>query len=179
MATWIALLRGINVSGKNLLPMKELVADLESLGYENVRTYIQSGNAIFESPARSGARLGDAISEAIESRHGFRPPVLVLSRRDLAQAIDANPFPEAEDDPKSVHLLFLAERPPRPDLAALEALRAASERFELEGKVMYLHAPEGIARSKLAARAEKTLGVDGTGRNWRTVRKLEALADAR
>lgn len=176
MATSILLLRGINVGGNNPLPMKELVEILESLGLENVRTYIQSGNVVFESSGGPRETLGEEIAAAIEERRGFRPHVLVLSADRLREAMEANPYPEAETDPKRLHLFFLASPPPAPDLDALDEARDPTERFDLEGDVFYLHAPEGVGRSKLASKAEKLLGVEATARNWRTVQKLVEMA---
>jgi len=176
MGTCIALFRGINVGGKNVLPMWELVAVLEGLGCSNVRTYIQSGNAVFEHPEKAAARLAAAIAEAIEQRFGFEPHVQVLAREDLDQAIAANPFPEAAADPGRLHLGFLAAVPTHPDLDALGALAAADERYRLIGRVFYLHAPHGVGNSRLASRAEKLLGVPMTDRNWNTVSKLRQMA---
>ena len=174
MATWIALLRGINVSGKNILPMAELRRELEGLGFEDVRTYIQSGNVVFRSGARSAAKLADTIAGAVGESHGFRAPVLVLSAAELASAQRQNPFPKVSAE-KALHFLFLFEKPRRPDLDALNELASGKEEFRLAGRVFYLHAPDGIGRSKLAARAEKLLGVEATARNLRTVRKLAEL----
>ncbi len=178
MATWIALLRGINVGGRNILPMKELVRDLESLGLEDVRTYIQSGNAVFRAAGEEPSGLGEKIAATIEKRHGFRPQVLLLAAGELQDAIAANPFPEAEAEPKSLHLSFLAAPPPAPDLEALRAVKSPTERFHLTDRVFYLHAPDGIGRSKLAAKVEKRLGVPITARNWRTVSKLRQMTRA-
>lgn len=176
MKTYIALFRGINVGGNNSLPMKELVAALEALGARGIRTYIQSGNAVLDSDEEDAARLCARISSAIQQRRGFAPQVLLLTREDLARAIQENPFPEAATDHKALHAGFLAATPKTPDLAALEALRSASERFVLRGAVFYLHAPDGVGRSKLAAKAEKLLGVPMTSRNWQTVCKVLELA---
>lgn len=175
MTTLIALLRGINIGGNNLLPMKELSALLTGIGLREVRTYIQSGNVVFRCAVKNKAALAAQISAAIEAQHGFAPQVLLLDAAELRKAIADNPYPEAEADPPSLSLLFLAEAPRHPDLQALEALRTASERFKLMGKVFYLHAPEGFVRSKLAARAEKLLGVAASGRNWNTVCKLAQM----
>ncbi len=172
MSTWIALFRGINVGGNHILPMAELREALASLGLREVRTYIQSGNVVFASPAKSAAALGDSIADCIEQQKGFRPRVLVLTPAELSAAADANPYPEAVAEPKSLHLFFLAAPAARADLAAIEALRKPSERYQLTDPVFYLHAPEGIGRSKLAAKIEQKLGVAGTGRNYRTVAKL-------
>lgn len=176
MNTYVALLRGINVGGNCPLPMKELVATLEALGARKVKTYIQSGNAVFESPEKDLARLSRKLSAEILKRRGFEPYVHVLTRDALATAIAENPFPEAVADPGTLHLGFLASRPKRPDLGKLSSLKKESERFHLSESVFYLHAPEGVGRSKLAANSEKLLGVPMTDRNWRTVCKLMEMA---
>jgi len=178
MRTCIALFRGINVGGKNSLPMKGLVALLEELGAGNIRTYIQSGNAIFQSAEIDASHLSQKICAEIKKRHGFEPYVLLLGLDDLERAIADNPFPEAETEPSSLHLGFLASAPHNPDLKKLESLKKESERFQLKGNVFYLHAPEGVGRSKLAASAEKLLGVPMTDRNWRTVCKIREMAIA-
>jgi len=175
MQTWVALFRGINVGGKNLLPMAALRNDLEDLGLENVRTYIQSGNVVFDAPKGSATSLADEIAGRVEERHGFRPHLLLLGREDLMRAIEANPFPEAVSEPKTLHFFFLAEKASDPNLEALDAARKPSEAYELTDGVFYLHAPDGIGRSKLAANAEKYLGVVTTARNYRTVDKLRSM----
>lgn len=175
MATWIALLRGINVGGKNLLPMAKLRATLTALGFEDVATYVQSGNAVFRSSARSAAKLQQQISAALEGEFDLAVPVLVLAAKEVKAALAANPFPEASE-PKFVHLSFLFTKPKRPDLVALAKVATATEEFRLEGRVFTLHAPDGIGRSKLAAQVERKLGVEGTARNLRTVTKLVEMA---
>src|SRR5690606_27844172 len=167
MKTYIALLRGINVGGSGSLPMKSLKALIEGLGARAVRTYVQSGNAVFEAPASVAKDFPERLAAAIEDAHGFRPPVWLLERSELAAAFDANPFPEAAADPKSLHLAFLRAEPPRADWAAIEQLKAESERYRLIGRVFYLHAPDGIGRSKLAQKMERLLGEPLTARNWR------------
>ena len=171
MATWIALFRGINVGGKNILPMAELRAELEGLGLENVATYIQSGNVVFRSGARSAAKLQARIVDTVEVSHGFRAPVLVISAKELERALRRNPFPKVTEG-KSLHLGFLFTKPKRPDLDAVASLATPTEEFRLVDRVFYLHAPDGVGRSKLAARVEKLLGVEVTARNLRTARKL-------
>ncbi len=175
MTTLIALLRGINIGGNNPLPMKELVALLSELGLREVRTYIQSGNVVFRSNAKDRAALAAKISATIKAQHGFAPQVLLLDADELRAAMANNPYPEAEATPSSLSLLFLAEAPSHPDLKGLEALKTSSERFKLVGKVFYLHAPDGFGRSKLAANAERLLGVPASGRNWSTVCKLAEM----
>jgi uncharacterized protein (DUF1697 family) len=176
MKTYIALFRGINVGGKNVLPMKELVAMLESIGAQNVKTYVQSGNAVFQSEEASAPTLSNTISITIKKRRGFKPQVLMLELEELQKAVESNPFPEAESEPKTLHLHFLVSVPKNPDFDALESIKTDRERFVLKDSVFYLHAPDGIGRSKLAANTEKLLGVSMTGRNWRTVCKVIAMA---
>ncbi len=175
MNTYIALFRGINVGGTRIIPMKELVALLEELGCTGVRTYIQSGNAVFRHRA-SAPGLAKRIRAAVGAAKGFEPEVLLLTPDRFARAAASNPFPEGEEDPAKLHLYFLAAEPKRPDLRMLEGLCSGGERFELQKDVFYLHAPNGIGRSKMAARVEKALGVATTARNWRTVQKILELA---
>ena len=170
--TYIALFRGINIGGNHRLPMKDLKLILETNGCVDVRTYIQSGNVIFCSAMSDTAGLARRLGAAVSKGHGFEPRVLVLTRAELKNAVAGNPFPKASDDPKSLHLFFLAGSPKQPDLRACEALKTNSERFELKGNVFYLHTPDGFGTSKLAGRAERLLRVEATARNWRTVTTL-------
>lgn len=178
MPTWIVFLRGINVGGKNKLPMQALTADLEAIGCADVRTYIQSGNAVVRSSQRSAGRLRAAIAERLEAEHGFAPGVQVLTAAEFRAAIGANPFPEAAPDPKSLHAYFLAKKPKAADLDGLARLQGATERFVVTDRVFYLHAPDGVGRSKLAASVERLLGVETTARNWRTVLALADLVES-
>jgi uncharacterized protein (DUF1697 family) len=176
MQTFIALFRGINVGGNTILPMRDLVGVLEGLGLENVKTYIQSGNMVFQSAPTNAADLSRKISAAIEKAHGLSPQVLLLGLKELEVAIAANPFPQGEGEPKSLHLFFLDGVPRQPDLETLANIKTKSEQFKLINKVFYLYAPDGIGRSKLAARVEKALGVMVTARNWRTVNEVMSIA---
>lgn len=176
MNIYIALFRGINVGGRHILPMKELVAVLENLGCRNVKTYIQSGNAVFESKENNTSQLSKKISAEIKKSRGFEPHVLLLRLEEMEKAITNNPFPDGEKDPKALHVGFLTSTPKTPDLRALEGLKANGEQFQLTDTIFYLYAPEGIGRSKLAASTEKLLGVPLTDRNWRTVRKIMEMA---
>jgi uncharacterized protein (DUF1697 family) len=178
MTIWIALFRGINVGGNNPLPMKTLPALMETCGCKDAQTYIQSGNVVFRSSLGRAETLASRISSAVEAKHGFRPSVLLLTDKELARAIAANPYPEAEKTPQWVHLFFLAEKPRKPDLERLQAAQANGESFTLKGRVFYLHTPAGFGTSKLAAMVGRVLGVDMTARNWRTCRQVLAMAKA-
>ena len=174
MATWIGLLRGVNVGGHRL-PVGELREELAALGLENVRTYIQSGNVVFDARPEVACELAGTLPRRIESRFGFAPRLLVLSAADFRRAMDGNPFPEADESPKSVHVYFLEERPAAPDMKGLDEARDETERCHLDGRAFYLHTPDGFGRSKLAQKVEKLLGVSATARNWRTVTKLREM----
>jgi uncharacterized protein (DUF1697 family) len=176
MKTYVALFRGLNVGGNNILPMKELVALLENIGLQSVRTYIQSGNAVFQSEKKNASLLSNKIRTAIKKSHGFEPQVLLLELEEIERAVGSNPFPEAESEPKTLHVHFLALMPKHPDFDVLEGIKSDRERFALKDGVFYLHAPDGIGRSKLAANAEGLLGVSMTSRNWRTVCKVMTMA---
>jgi len=172
---YIALFRGINVGGNNILPMKQLVALLEELGCTGVKTYIQSGNAVFSTESEQKEELAGAISAAVRESHGFQPKVLLLRAAELKDALDHNPFQTT--DGKSLHFYFLASTPESPDLSALEALASGAEAFKLGDNVFYLYAPDGIGRSKLAEKVERLLGVQATARNLNTVNKLLAMLE--
>lgn len=172
MQQFIALLRGINVGGKNILPMAELRALFTDLGCEHVQSYIQSGNIILQTATTLDTTT---LQRTIAAQYGFVPEILVLPVEDFLQAIQANPFPEALEDAKNLHLYFLADEAVDVDKAMLEQLAKDSERYHLAERCFYLHAPEGIGRSKLVAKLEATLGVKATGRNWRTLSNIQAL----
>lgn len=175
MTVWVLLLRGVNVGGKNSLPMAEFRDLLQTLGYEEPRTYIQSGNALFGSDEDDARAIGEDISAAISREFGFRPSCLALEVSRVRTARERCPF-EDEGDGKTVHFFFLAEEPDEPDLEAVSRLAKDTERFSLEDGVFYLSAPDGIGRSKLAQNVEAKLGVPVTARNLRTVDKLIELA---
>lgn len=176
MSIWIGLFRGINVGGNNILPMKELVGELEALKLTDVRTYIQSGNVVFSSSAKAAGPLTKKIVNRIEERFGFAPQLLLLNHGELMRAVENNPFPQATSDPKSLHFFFLTKPARQANLKALDEAKAKTESFQLTDHVFYLHAPDGIGRSKLAASAERQLGVVTTARNYRTVEKVLAMA---
>ena len=155
--------------------MRDLAELLGALGCREVRTYIQSGNVVLRAGgARTAltARIGAAMAE----RFGFRPGLVLLPAAELARAVAANPFRAAVARPQSLHLWFLERRPPAARVRALDAQLSRGERCAVRGRVLYLHAPLGIGKSRFAPRAEGVLGVAATARNWRTVTELLALA---
>lgn len=177
MSLWIALFRGINVGGRNILPMKDLRHHLESIKFKNVRSYIQSGNVVFESSSRSKTSLEKKIADCVEENHGFRPEIQVLCKSRLIESIVENPFPQATGEPKTLHFFFLSKPAKQANLEKLDSFRAATEKWVLSESIFYLWAPEGIGRSKLAANAERHLGVTTTARNYRTVEKIVEMLD--
>jgi uncharacterized protein (DUF1697 family) len=177
MQIWIALLKGVNVGGRNKLPMKLLVSELESAGLSDVKAYIQSGNLVFRSPRTKGD-IASQIANTIEEKFAFRPHVVMLSYKDLVTASEQNPFSEltSETDSKLVHFFFLSEAPAKIDIERLERVRKPTERYKVDGAVFYLHTPDGFGDSKLAIQVEKILAVTATARNLRTVRTLLDLS---
>lgn len=172
----VALLRGVNVSGVNKLPMAELREMLSGLGLGAVETYIQSGNAVFDSPLPAPA-LEVTIRDAIAKRFGFAPHVFVLEAADVAAALAEQPFAGA--DPARVHVFFLAEAPGPLDQAGMQALAAPGDGWHLAGRRFTLYTPAGIGRSKLAEKVHKFLPGQMTARNLRTVAALHAMIAAR
>ena len=155
--------------------MKELFAILATMGYENIQTYIQSGNVVFQSRKTINKKSAGEISRHILAEKGFEPKVWLLSPEQMQDAIKNNPF--ATDDGKALHFFFLESQPRRPDIEKLMLIKVASEEFKLNKKVFYLYTPDGVGRSKLAATVEKAMGVPVTARNWNTVRKLMSMAE--
>ena len=171
MTIYVALFRGINVGGKHILPMQDLRELLAELGCEDIQTYIQSGNAVFSSAANA-TELSREIRDAVEAQFGFASQVLLLTVERFAAIASANPYPEVEATPKVLHVWFLTEKAGNPDIDAMNLIKAENERFTLTDDALYLHAPDGIGRSRLAGKVDRHLGVSTTARNWRTVRKL-------
>jgi uncharacterized protein (DUF1697 family) len=186
MATHIALLRGINVGGRNKVAMADLRDVVAGLGHTDVSTYIQSGNVLFTSDEADTEALANALEEAIAARLGVKPPVIVLSRGELARVVRDNPY-TGEPNPKLVHAVFFRGRVPPGSAEAIEAgQQRAAERGSggdsagIVGTTLFLHTPGGFGRSELALYLlGRSAGpcAAGTARNWSTVTKLLALCD--
>jgi uncharacterized protein (DUF1697 family) len=170
---YVAFLRGINVGGKHKLPMKELVQIFAEAGCANVRNYIQSGNVVFTAPAKVVKKLPEVIAAKIEQRYGFSVPVVLRSRDELAQAARNNPFLKAGLHETSFHVYFLADQPGADAVKSLDPQRSAPDAFHVSGREVYLHLPNGMARTKLTnAYFDAKLATVCTARNWATVLKL-------
>jgi uncharacterized protein (DUF1697 family) len=191
MATHVALLRGINVGGRNKVPMADLREVVTSLGHTGVTTYIQSGNVLFSTAQTDTAKLAAALEAAIEDRFGIWASVVVLSREELAEVLASNPYPD-EPNPKLVHVVFLNRRPPNDLLdriAAAESAAAAKggrDTAQATDRVLFLHTPDGFGTSELAQalfriigvpRKQKKQDVAATARNWATATKLLSLCE--
>lgn len=174
--THVALLRGINVGGKRIVPMKALAAIFEAAGCAAVRTYIQSGNVLFAARADLARSLAQELPQCIGRDFGFEPVVVIRSRKEMAEVIKVNPFAKPGVNAATLHVGFLAERPTAGQVASLDADRSPGDSFSVRGSEIYLHTPNGIARTRLtSAYLDATLGTTCTVRNWNTVTKLGAL----
>jgi uncharacterized protein (DUF1697 family) len=176
MSVFIGFVRGVG-GGIRSLPMAAFRDRMIDAGFTNVRTYIASGNVVFEAPARSKpATLGTRLSALIAEHFGFDAFVAVLTPSQLERAAARNPYPQADAAPTTVHVAFLAEAPSAPKLDVIEKLRKPSESLLIDGDVLYLHTPDGMGDSKLGAALDRVIGVPLTARNWRTVRKMMELS---
>lgn len=178
MPTYISMLRGINLAGHNRINMRELQAALEEMGFQQVKTYIQSGNVVFKTAKISPERLSQKIEEKVRSDFGFSISVISKTAEDLAATIQKNPFlKQSGIDPTRLHVTFLSAVPDEAALKKLAAMPAEPDRFYCLGCDIYLHCPEGYGRTKLSNNAiEKALSLRATTRNWRTVNKLHEMA---
>lgn len=179
MTTYVALLRGVNVSGKNRVQMADLRALVETLGYERVQTYIQSGNIVFESSTRSAAKVADAIASAMTQELALDVQVLVRTSRELTTLLTTNPLERRDVDSTKLHVTFLATSPAAATVHALDDVDAPPDEFAIVNREVFVHCPNGYGNTKLNNTFfEKKLGVAATTRNWRTVQTLASLIDS-
>jgi uncharacterized protein (DUF1697 family) len=179
--TYAALLRGINVGGNKKVPMAELRTLLQGLGYEGVSTYLQSGNAVFTADHGNEESLAEEVSGAIEKHFGFRVDVLVRDHTYLKAVRAACPFPAAELEAKQLHVTYFSVPVEAGRFASTDQAAFLPEEFRLGDRALYLYAPDGLGRSKLAEALSKPRllkGLIATTRNWNTVVKLEELTGA-
>lgn len=180
MTSYVALLRAVNVGGRNLIGMSVLRELAAQLRLDDPRTLLQSGNLVFRSTARPAADLERLLESEAAARLGLETDFMVRSAADWRAIIERNPFPrEAKDDPSHLLVMVFKQAPKPADVEALRAAITGREEVEAVGAHAYLVYPNGIGRSRLTtALIERTLGIRGTGRNWNTVLKLAALAAA-
>jgi uncharacterized protein (DUF1697 family) len=175
--TAVALLRGINVGGKNLLPMQSLAEIFAAAGSTHVKTYIQSGNVVFR--ANQPDVVAATVRAEIAARLGLQVPVVVRSAAELVNVLSANPFLAAEPDVSWLHVMFLEDEPDPALVATLDPRRSPPDRFAVRGRDVYLHLPNGAAKTKLTnAWFDSKLKTVSTQRNWKTVLALAALMDS-
>jgi uncharacterized protein (DUF1697 family) len=173
----IALLRGINLGPRNRIAMPQLRKELEGAGFEDVRTYLQSGNVVLASDLPS-EQLARRLERQIEHAFKLDIAVIVRTRDELADVVKHNPLKKVATNPKRYQVSFLSDELDPETIEELAALAVPSERFVARGRELYAWHPDGVARSKLWARlAGKGLGVTATARNWTTVTSLLELAD--
>jgi uncharacterized protein (DUF1697 family) len=174
LVKYVALLRGINVGGKNKLPMKDLTSLFGQAGYKNVRTYIQSGNVVFE--AAESKTLAAKIAASIEKQFGFKVPVVLRNADEMRAVIVGNPYVQNVADHRWLHVYFLADSPDAAAVAALDPNRSTPDAFHVSGREIYLHVPNGMGKTKLPnAYFDSKLKTVSTARNWATAQKILAM----
>ena len=178
MAKYISLLRGINVSGQKIIKMQDLKALYLSLGFDDVQTYIQSGNVVFSSNLKSAEKLATKIEAEINRRYGFDVNVLLRKTIEIEAVINNNPFcRQSAVDETKLYVTFLLEAPVKEHIKKLRQFDAGDDQIKCVGREVYLYCPNGYARTKLSnVFIEKQLHLPATTRNWKTVNKLYQMS---
>ncbi len=178
MSIYVAMLRGINVGGQKIVKMENLRALFEALGFRRVRTYVQSGNVIFEASRTSPDSLSKNIKKKILSDYGFSVPLILRTLGEMKKIVNDNPFlKERGIDDSKLHVTFLSELPAETTLRKLDALNSLPDQFRIRSREVYLYCPNGYGRTKLSNSAfEKLLSVEATTRNWKTVNALVGIS---
>jgi uncharacterized protein (DUF1697 family) len=172
----LALLRGINVGGKNMLPMKDLVAIFTAEGCSNVQHFIQSGNILFDIPTKRPTDLATRISARILETHSLKAPVILRTAKELKQVVLANPFMREPGSTEYFYVMFLAHQPHPTAVLHLDPARSSPDEFHVVGREIYMNLPTGAGNTKLTnAYFDSKLETISTSRNWRTVLKLLEL----
>lgn len=175
LTTVVSLLRGINVAGYRMLKMSEVAELYVSIGFSDVRTYLQSGNVLFSNKDQDTSRLEEQIEKALKKRFGVDVKVFTRTPKDLQKLIAGNPF--AKKERTRLYVTFLHSKPTQVPLQRLNPAREDGEEFSVSGKEVYLFLPNGSGKTKLSnAFFEKVLGVPATTRNWNTVTSLAEIA---
>ena len=175
----VALLRGINVGGKNKLPMRDLIALFVEAGCTDVQNFIQSGNVIFRAAPRLSAQLPGLITAQIAKQFGYRTPVLLRTAEQFRATIAKNPFLVAGADENALYVMFLADEPSSAGVASLDPERSPPDVYQVQGREIYLNLLNGAAKTKLTNDYfDRKLATTSTARNWRTVNKLLELMES-
>lgn len=175
---YIALIRGINIGRSKRIKMADLVKTLESLGFKNIKTYLQSGNVIFEHDSSDIAEIVGSIGRKISEIFSFSVDVIIRTKDELENIVNGNPFiKESDIELDKLHVTFLSDIPDQKAVLNLDINKAENEKFEIIGREVYLYCPNGYARTKLKNDAfEKKLNTTATTRNWKTTNKLMELS---
>lgn len=173
---FIALFSGINVGGNRIVKMAELRSFFEDLGFADVATYVQSGNAVFRAKKGDAAALTKQIEAAFEKKWGFHSRIMVRDLGWFERLVSENPYPEVAAEHTKLHAYVLERAPTADEVARLAEKCTGPESFEIKGDVLYLHAPDGLGKSVFAGLIPRTLKVPGTARNWRSVLALLEIA---
>ena len=176
---YISVLRGINVSGHKKIKMADLKEIYQSLGFESVSTYIQSGNVIFQSSSTDKGDLKKIIEKEIKRKYDFHVPVTILTEQELKEIVDSCPYEEAKMEENGTRILvtFLQSDPPSESQEALKEYVKSPEKLTIQGSEVYLYCPNGYGKSKLSNTfLENKLGISATTRNWKSVKKLCELS---
>jgi len=177
MQTYIAILRGINVSGQKIIKMAELRDHLSSLGFTNLTTYIQSGNIVFQYDAKGNSVLENKIHQNIKANYGFDVPIIVRTKEEWQKVVDNFPYNIDELDIKRIAVTFLKEEPSQFQEDEFDKFKTLNDEMVYIGKEIYLHIPDGFGKSKLTNNImERKLKVSATTRNWKTTQKLLEMA---
>jgi uncharacterized protein (DUF1697 family) len=173
---YVALLRGINVGGKNRLPMADLTAMFTKAGCGRVKTYIQSGNVVFEATEAMLPKVAKQVEAEVQKKFGFRCVFVTRSREEIEAVLKKNPYLSEGVEEKWLHVYFLAEAPGKASVAGLDPERSPGDRFHVAGRDVYLHVPKGMGQTKLTnAFFDGKLKTMSTARNWATVKKLAEM----
>jgi len=180
MGVMVAMLRGINVGGRNLIKMEELRAVCAALKLRDAQTYVQSGNVVFRTDEPDKAVLTKRLETAIEKKFGFRPSVILRTTAELRRVIARNPLAKRRGiDPAKLLVTFLAGEPSVEGREKVRGMKTHPEEMWVDGSELYIYFPNGMGKSKLAwSEMGKLLQVAGTGRNWNSVLKLLEMAEA-
>ena len=178
MTKFVALLRGINVSGQKQIKMSALKSLFEETGFSEVETYIQSGNVIFSSKEKSSKKLEQKISLAIKKKFGFNVPIIVLTPEEIEYVINNNPFIKKKKDSEKLYVTFLSSLPTDENIKKLNAIDYSPEEYIIDGRYIYLFVPNGYGKAKLNNNLfENKLKVFGTTRNLKTIKALFELTE--
>lgn len=179
MQTYISILRGINLGGHNTIKMDDLKKLLSEIGLQNIQTYIQSGNVVYQFRKTDTKNLDTLIRSKILDQYGFEVPVITMTLNELALTVKGNTFVENKTkDPAFFHITFLSDKPQPENLDNISATKYSPDEFAIIDKAVYLYCPKGYGITKLSNKfLETKLRVNATTRNWKTVNELLKIAN--